>query len=322
VSHPSPGADEAGESPRPTFPFLLTGILAVGAVSTASIFIRFAQEDAPSLVIAAYRLGLSTLILLPVVLWRGRAELARLSRRDLGLALGSGTFLALHFTIWITSLEYTSVASSVVLVCTSPLFVALIAPLALREPLARSVLLGVLVAIAGGAIVALSDVGGGGSAGWSAWREAFREDTLRGDLMALLGALMVAGYFLIGRRLRENLSLLNYVFLTYGTAAVLCVFAVPLARQSLWGYPARAYLWFALLALVPQLLGHSTLNWALRYLPAANVSLLVLGEPVGTIVLALIFLREAPGPLRLAGAALTLVGIYVGSRGRVPVARA
>ena len=135
--------------------------------------------------------------------------------------------------------------------------------------------------------------------------------------MALLGAMMVAGYFLIGRRLREKLSLLNYVFLTYGTAAVIAVAVVPLAGQSFTGYPPKAYLWFILLALVPQLMGHSTFNWALRYLPAANVSLIILGEPVGTILLAYIFLHEAPGPVKLGGAALILAGLIAKGTTRV-----
>ena len=302
---------------EPPFPPLAACCQAIIAISTAAIFIRFAQEYAPSLVVTAFRLGISVLVLAPVALTRGRRELAGLTRRDYGLAMASGAFLALHFAIWITSLEYTSVASSVVLVCTSPLFVALAAPLVLREPITRGVLAGVVVAIVGGAVVALSDAGGGGDASGAGGLGALlAQDSIRGDLLALLGAMMVAGYFLIGRRLREKLSLLNYIFLTYGTAAVIAVAVVPLAGQSFTGYPPRAYLWFILLALVPQLLGHSTFNWALRYLPAANVSLIILGEPVGTILLAYIFLGEAPGAIKLGGAALILTGIYLGSSPR------
>lgn len=286
-------------------------VLAVLALSTASVFVRKAQATTPSLVVAAYRLALAALILAPFALTRGRAELRRLTRRDVLLALASGAFLALHFATWITSLELTSVASSVVLVCTSPLFVALLAPIFLKESLTWSVLGGALLAVAGGAVVSISDAGGAAAAD-SAARSA-----LAGNLLALAGAVTVAGYFMLGRRLRAKLSLLVYVFLTYGTAGVILLAVVPIAGHAYTGYPAETWLWCALLALVPQLIGHTTFNWVLRYVPAANVAVLVLGEPVGTIFLAWLLLAgEAPAALQLTGAALVLAGIYLVARGK------
>jgi len=286
--------------------------LAILALSTASIFIVKAQEaGGPSLVIAAYRLTFCTLVLLPFALTRGRDELRALTRRDLVLALVSGTFLAAHFASWIASLEHTSVTSSVVLVCSSPLFVALLAPLALKEPLSRPVFLGVLLAVIGAAVVGLSDAREPGEA--VTW---FGGTALFGNALALLGAFTVACYFLIGRRLRAKLSLLTYIFLTYGSAAVVLLAWLPISGHAYLGHPVEVYGWCLLLALVPQLIGHTTFNWALRYVPAANIGVLVVGEPVGTILLAWIVLARPPLGLQLLGAALILAGIYLASTRR------
>lgn len=295
-----------------SLPVLLLGIL---AVSTASIFIRYAQRDAPSLTIAAGRLVLATLALAPLALTRHRSTLARLRARELLLALLAGAFLALHFAVWIASLERTTVASSVVLVTTTPLWVALLAPLLLREPLTRTAAVGILLALAGGVIVGLSDAGGRQAArGIEAVAAASRGGALLGDLMALSGAWMMTGYLLVGRRLRSGLALVPYVFVVYGMAAIVLVVMMAASGQSFSGLAPRTWIWLALLALVPQLLGHSSFNWALRYLPASFVAIALLGEPVGSTALAWALLREIPPPLTLGGAALVLTGIAVAAR--------
>ena len=199
---------------------LLLGVL---AVSTASIFIRYAQAGAPSLTIAAGRLALAALLVAPLAMARHRGALARLGARQLGLALLAGAFLAAHFALWITSLEHTSVASSVVLVTTTPLWVGLLAPFVLREPLTRRLALGILLALAGGVVVGLADAGGGIAAP--------RGGALLGDLMALAGAWMMAGNLLVARRLRAGLGLLPYVFLAYGAAAVILLLLMAAAGQ-------------------------------------------------------------------------------------------
>lgn len=302
--------------PIPPALALVTGIL---AVSTAAIFIRYAQEYAPSLVIAAYRLTLAAVLLAPLAIIRHREELGALKGRELSLALLSGLFLALHFATWITSLEYTTVASSVVLVTTTPLWVALLSPLTLKEPLTRPVMLGMTMALLGGMVVGLSD-----ACSWEAGglvcptlAEMIQGEAFLGDALALAGAVMGAAYILIGRRLRGKLSLISYIFVVYGIAAVVLVLLALVAGQPLQGYPTRAYLWFVLLALVPQLLGHSTFNWALRYLSAAYVSITLLGEPIGSTVLAYFFLEETPTVLKIFGAILILMGIYVASQSEV-----
>jgi drug/metabolite transporter (DMT)-like permease len=298
-------------SPLLAIPF---GIL---AVSTSSIFIRYAQgEEVSSLVIAAWRLTLASLILAPVALTRYRNDLHALSRRELFLALLSGFFLSIHFATWITSLEYTSVASSVVFVSTSPLWVAILAPLTIREPASRVVVIGLGLALIGGMIVGLSDscVLAGASLQCPPFSEFVGGEAFLGDILALVGALAGAGYLIIGRHLREKMSLIAYIFVVYGMAAVMLVIIMFGAGENPVGHSPKFYGWVLLLALVPQLLGHSTFNWALRYLSAAYVSITLLGEPIGSAILAYFLLKEVPSGLMIFGAILILIGIYIASQ--------
>lgn len=304
-------------NPRPPVQPLLVLAIGILAVSTASIFIRSAQEYAPSLVIAAYRLTIASLVLAPIAMTRRRGELRALNRNAIGLALLSGLFLALHFATWITSLEFTTVASSAVLVATVPLWVALLSPFTLKEPITRYVWVGMGLAMIGGIVVGLSDTcqwSGGGLVCPPA-TEFFKGKAFIGDMLALAGALMGAGYIVIGRKLRPNLSLLGYVFIVYGMAAVILLVLMFSAGLPATGYPPVAYLWFALLALGPQLLGHSSFNWALKYLSAAYVSISLLGEPIGSTILAYFILDEVPSGIKIFGAILILSGIYIASLG-------
>lgn len=286
------------------------------AVSTASIFIRFAQQEAASIVIAAYRLSIASLVLGPLAWMRHRDELLALKTRDLSLGLLSGLFLAVHFATWITSLEFTSVASSVVIVTTTPLWVALLSPLVLREPIGRPVAIGLILSLAGGVTVALSETCTltGDQFTCPGVANLFQSTSALGNTLALFGAFSAAGYLLIGRSLRAKLSLVPYVFVVYGIAAIALLVAVGRFGEPLTGYPPLTYLWFVLLALIPQLIGHSSFNWALGYLPASFVSISLLGEPIGTIILAYIILHESPAPLELFGAILILTGIYIASQ--------
>ncbi|GAB4432817.1 MAG: DMT family transporter [Anaerolineales bacterium] len=298
---------------RPLLPLAI--IIAILAVSTASIFIRFAQQDAPSLVIAALRLTFASLVLAPIALIRHRVELRKLSKGDLLLGLLSGIFLAIHFATWISSLEHTSIASSVVLVSTGPLWVALLSPIFLKESLTRSVLIGMLLALVGGTIIGLSDscqITSGLSC--PPLSEFIQGQAFLGNSLALTGAWAVAGYLMIGRKLRAKMSLIPYISVVYGMAALALLGIMLAAGQSPFGWKPITYLWILLLALVPQLIGHSTYNWALAYLPAALVSITTLGEPIGSAVLAYFILNEAPTSLTILGGALILSGIYIASR--------
>ncbi len=293
---------------------LACGIL---AVSTASPLIRFAQREAPSLVIAAYRLALASLILAPYTLRKHHQELRQVCDNGTwGLIALSGIFLGLHFASWITSLEYTSVTSSVVLVTTAPLWVALLSPLVLGEKPTIFVAIGLAVALAGGVVVGMSEScqWNGGQVTCSSLALFAQGRAFAGNVLALVGAWLSAGYLLIGRKLRPRLSLPVYTFLVYGVGAVVLLLMVGVNRLPLGGYSAKTYLLLLALAVVPQLLGHSTFNWALRYLSAAYVSVALLGEPVGSSLLAYLLLAETPGVLEIAGGVLILSGIYLASR--------
>lgn len=294
-------------------------LIAIGfgilASSTASLFIRFAQDFAPSIIIATYRLGIATLLISPFVLTKKRAELGSITKREILLAILSGTFLAIHFATWIKSLEYTTVASSVVLVSTVPLWVALFSPIFIKEPITKPILFGMVLAFVGVIIIAVSDVCSlkNGGLVCPLYNEFFRGEAFLGDLLALAGAVAAAMYVIIGRSLRQRVSLLTYVFVVYGMAAVVLLALALSSNNPIFAYPKMAYVWFILLAIIPQLLGHSSFNYALGYLSAALVSIALLGEPIGSTILAYIFLGEVPTLLKVFGAILILAGIYIAS---------
>ncbi|MCI2425190.1 DMT family transporter [Candidatus Acetothermia bacterium] len=267
--------------------------VAIVAMSSAAIFIRLA--DAPVLTVAVWRMGIAALIIAPFVLrpgwWCGTRK------REIRLSLFSGLFLSLHFLFWITSLQYTSVASSVVLVTTNPIFVGIGAHLFFREKTSRALLIGIVLAMAGAILI-----------GWNGQRGG--EDTLYGNFLALLGAVMASGYLLLGRRVRQSMPLINYIFILYGAATIILLSASLIMRQPLFGHNSMTYLYLLLLALIPQLLGHTTINWALRYLPASTVAVIILGEPVGATILAYFILSEGLTAMTAIGGAAVLTGIY------------
>lgn len=289
-------------------PFAPYAVLAVGVVivSTASILIRFAHlGGASSLTIAALRLTFATLVLTPYAWPRVRTEVTAAPSALLALPVVSGLVLALHFATWITSLEYTSVASSAVLVTTNPIWVGLAAWLWLKEPLRPLAIAGIALGMAGGLTVFVSDAGETAVAG---------SNTLLGNGLALVGALAASAYLLIGRRVRDRLSLLAYVWIAYGTAAVALLVVAAAAGRPLIGLPAMVYVLILALALGPQLIGHTTFNWAIRRLPAPTVAMAILGEPVGAALLAWWLFDETASTLQLAGFALLLAGIYLTAR--------
>lgn len=257
------------------FAVLAAGVL---VMSTASIFIRWLQAaGVPSLSIAAWRLAFAALILAPLVLVRHRDELARLGAREWLLAAAAGAFLAAHFAAWILSLEYTSVASSVALVTTNPIWIGIASWLLFRERLGGLMVLAIALAIAGSAVVFLAD-GGDPAPGGSA--------PALGNTLAVVGSLTICGYLLIGRGLRRSISLVPYVGVVYAAAAVCLVILALAAGAPLGGFARESWLMLLALAIGPQLLGHSSFNWALKYLSATLIALAILGEPVGSTILA------------------------------------
>ena len=290
-----------------TWRYLALG-LGVLIVSTAALLIRFAIDaGAGPLAVAAGRLTIAALIVAPIALMMRGPELRRLQRRDWAIAAVAGAFLAAHFATWFASLQYTSVASSVALVTTNPIWVGLLSWLLLAEPPSRRTVAGILTAVLGSALIIAADLGGAS--------EAPGRSPMLGNGLALAGAVAISGYFLVGRGLNRRMTLLAYVAIVYGTAAVAMNAIAIAGGQGLWTIPAAAWLPIVAVALGPQLAGHTIINASLRHLSATFVALAILGEPVGSAVLAWLFLGETFAPLQLAGFATLLAGIVVAASG-------
>jgi len=202
------------------------------------------------------------------------------------------------------------------LVSTTPMWVAILSPLVLRERLGAVAVVGLILAMTGGVVVGLSDACAwqGGALVCPPLRTFIGGTAFLGDLLALAGAWMAAGYMLVGRKLRAKMALVPYIFVVYSMAAIVLMVIMLGMGAGPFGLPPLAYLWFALLALVPQLFGHSIFNWALKYLPASFVSITLLGEPVGSTVLAWFIFQEQPGWVKIGGAVLILAGIWLAAR--------
>jgi drug/metabolite transporter (DMT)-like permease len=276
-------------------PAVAVGVL---AVSAAAIFIRLAE--APALAVAFWRCALGVVVLLPPAL-AGRERFPR--GRALRVLVASGAALGAHFGFWIASLDYTSVAASVVLVSTTPVFVAILAYLLLGERTSRLSFFGILVALAGTAAIA-SDTSAGSVA-------------LLGNVLAIGGALTFAVYVLIGRSQRTTVGIgvLPYSIVVYSAAALTLLPVALLSGAELWGYSRETWLWLWAIALGPQILGHTVLNWALRYVEASVISGTILAEPVVSALLAWLILAEKPGLATLLGGAVVLLGLFLLLRG-------
>jgi len=284
-------------------PPLVVLALSVLGISFAGPLIRLSHAD--PLAIAVWRLAISMLLIGGIVTAMGSwRQWRRLSRADLAIALGAGAMLALHFWAWNASLRLTTISASTLLVDTQPVLVAGASALWLKESPNRGQWIGILIAVAGAMIVGLADAGGA---------NASAPHAVLGDVLAFSGGVTGALYYLAGRRLRRTLDLWPYVALVYGAClGVLLLFAL-VANTPLVPQPPREMAIFTALALGPMMLGHTGMNWALRYLPAYVVNLTVLGEPVGATLLAAVLpgIREIPAPLTLAGGAVLLAGILI-----------
>jgi drug/metabolite transporter (DMT)-like permease len=289
------------EKPTPyAYIALVVGAL---AVSTGAIFVRYAQQEAASLTIAAYRMGIAFIVVLIPTLIRHRREFQSLTYRDLGLAATSGLFLAVHFATWVYSLELTSVAISVVMVNTAPLWVGLLTPLLTRERLALATILGIAMSVIGAVAI-----------GWGLEGDGESSHNLLGGVLATIGAVGLAVYLLIGRNLRRRHSLGVYVTVCYGAAAGYLFLAAIGTGQQITRFSPSTWLYLIALALVSQILGHTTNNWALRFFSASMIAVALLGEPIFSTLLAYFLFAETLTPVQIGGAALILVGIYLAAR--------
>lgn len=290
----------------------LVVLLGVVFVSTSAILIRFSH--AAPITIAAFRMGFSALILLPLfiretlskaAIHKGSPGFSRVvsfygtSGKQIWLCLLSGVFLALHFWAWITSLFHTSIAAATVLVNTHPLFVVLGGWLFLKEKTPRRALFFMAFALLGSVFLAL----GGGMGG--------TETDFTGNLLALLGAVAVTGYLIIGRYLRRSLSTYTYTFPVYLISSLFLFLVALLTQEELFTLSVKEYGTFIALAVFPTLLGHSIFSWALKFVRASFISTATLGEPVIASLLAVFLFREIPGWPTLVGGGIVIISVYL-----------
>jgi drug/metabolite transporter (DMT)-like permease len=300
--------------PSPRVPPLAALVVAVAAVSTSAVLVRW--SDAPAVVKAAYRVLFTVALVAPLARWRSPDAFARLRPRDSLAAVGAGVALAVHFAAWFASLDHTSVPASVTLVQTQPVFVAVAAWAFLDERVTARRAAGVAVAVVGVAAMSFGDavLGGVPLVGSLAVGGDAAGTTLYGNALALVGAVAAAAYVLAGRSLRQRVPLFPYVTVVYAACAA-TLFAVAAARgHALLGYPAREWALFAAMALGPGVFGHTVVNWALAHVDSSVVSVSLLGEPVGATLLALVVLAEVPTPLTLLGGSVVLAGAVLTAR--------
>jgi drug/metabolite transporter (DMT)-like permease len=274
--------------------------MGVICISFGAIFARYA--DSPALVKSAYRVGIAAVIVVPFALIFYRREYLKLSRREIFLNVLSGAFLAAHFATWITSLDYTSVASSVMLVDTIPVWVAVFnLAFGVTRP-NRTMWMCVILSVVGAAIVGYGDI-------------SFDKRALWGDALAVAGAAAAAADIVCGKEVRGKLGLVPYIALCYGTAAVILWAAVLVMGYPLSGFSAVTWGAFAGSALMSQILGHSSYNWALGYFSSGFVGIMLLGEPIGSAILAYALFGEIPTPVKFVGFALLMTAIVMAARG-------
>ena len=274
-------------------------VVAVSAVSTSAVLIRAADDlGVPALAIAFYRCALASAVLLPLLWFGHRDELMSLPRTSRWLLLGSGLALGCHFAAWVSSLSYTSIAASSVLVQTMPIWVALAGPLIGEHTSARG-WVGIMIALVGTVVIAAASTGGE------------LTNPALGDALAIAGAIFAAIYVLIGRKVRQELSLVGYAGSVYAIAALALGAAMVVSGTPFVGFPAEAWLLFAAMTAGPQFLGHTVFNHLLGEVKASVVSVALLAEPIGATLLGLLVFHERPGPQVVAGAAVVLAGVAV-----------
>ncbi|KFL43621.1 membrane protein [Lysinibacillus sp. BF-4] len=271
-------------------------IIGVLSVSLSAIFVKF--SNAESGVIAFYRMLFSVLLMLPVFLKSYTHELKALSKKDWLFSSIAGIFLAFHFILWFESLNYTSVASSTVLVTLQPLFAFIGTYFFFKESLSLKTILSGIIAISGSVLIGWGDFQVSGQA-------------LYGDLLALIACALITIYLLFGQDVRKRLSLVTYTMVVYSASTVALFFYMIVKGQSFGPYPTIEWGWFILLAIIPNLFGHTLFNWAIKYVSTNVISIAILFEPVGAAALAYVIFNEKLQATQLIGGAIILVGIIL-----------
>ena len=285
-----------------TFIGVAVGII---AISFAAIFIKFC-DDVPSLMIASYRLTISSLILLIIARSRGVRISLFTKRQLLGGMLG-GLFLSLHFSLWISSLKFTSVASSVVLVTTNPIFVGIFSYIFFKERQPPKLIVGTVLSFSGSIVLAVGD---SGLQGLTIENPSY----LLGDTLAVLGAVMASGYLMVGSQLREEMDVVSYTAIVYSFSAFFLLITSISSGIAFTGYKTSSYIFMLLLAIVPQLIGHTAINWALKHLKTSMVAITILGEPIGASILAYLIFKETITSFQGIGIILIFLAIIIASK--------
>ncbi len=271
-------------------------IIGVLSVSLSAIFVKLTSADAG--VIAFYRMFFSVLIMLPIFLLKYKHEITTLSKKDWIFSTFAGVFLAFHFILWFESLNYTSVASSTVLVTLQPIFAFVGTYFLFKEKIAMKTIIAALIAILGSVIISWGDFMLSGTA-------------LYGDLLALAGCALITAYLLFGQDVRKRLSLITYTFVVYSISTVTLFIYVLLKGESFGPYSASDWFWFILLALIPNLLGHTLFNWAIKWVSTNVISIAILFEPVGAAILAYYVFNEGLSVTQILGGIVVIAGILL-----------
>ena len=272
-------------------------VIGVIAVSTSAILVKLASP-APAGIIAFYRLFFAVIIMAPYIFMKYKEEIKNVSKKNWLLAAASGLFLALHFILWFESLNMTSVASSVVLVTLQPIFAFIGTYFFFGERFSVAATISLIITIFGSIIISWGDFQISGIA-------------LIGDILALLGAVAVTGYFLIGQQLRRTESLMVYTFIVYGISSIVLFIYNLVLSNDFFAYSSKIWIMFLLLAIVPTFFGHTLFNWALKWVSTATISMAIVFEPIGASILAYFILGEVVTATQWLGGQLLFFGLFL-----------
>ncbi|SHG32248.1 DMT family transporter [Ornithinibacillus halophilus] len=281
----------------PPFNPYIAVVVGVISVSTSAVIVKLAS-GAPAAIIAQYRLLFAVLLMAPIVLFKYKHEFKYIKKKDWILSTFAGILLAFHFILWFESLNYTSVASSVVLVSLQPIFAFLGTYLFFKERFSPGAIISMVIALFGSIIISWGDFQISGLAFW-------------GDMLALLGAVAVTGYFLMGQNVRKRLSLMTYTFVVYGISSLTLIIYNLILQNPFVGYPTDHWLLFLALAIFPTFLGHTLFNWAIKWLSTSTISMGIVFEPIGASILAYIILGEKITWEQWLGGTIVIFGLFL-----------
>ncbi len=272
-------------------------VVAVFSISTSAIMVKLIT-DAPASMIAFYRIFLAVVLMLPIILIKYRGEFHSITKKDWIYAIISGIFLSLHFILWFESLNYTSVASSVVLVALQPLFAFIGTYIFFGERFSVAAVISLFITLLGSFIIGWGDFQISGLA-------------LLGDILAILGAITVTVYFLLGQKLRRSLSLMTYTFIVYSSSALMLLLYNAVLGNNFIHFSTNSWIWFFGLAIIPTFFGHSLFNWALKWVSTSTISMSIVFEPIGASLLAYFILGEHLSWSQFLGGSIVIFGLFL-----------